>query len=259
MQVVCAELEAAKLQVSTLKAELVISHEAADSGRAASDSLAQHTKKSADSELSKAVQKVDAAEAEAHRLQGLLANTEADGKSEAAKLQVLLEKSQADVASAEQEVKRLEQQLAGTQAAAAQKEEELKKVHKAQLQSEVQVLCISLPLLYCACLPGAIHPTCAVAPALLYTLTSLATNPLLLGSPAAHTPLHPPALVPAMHRACEPRSALETPVHMLWCTAAHVHQHPFQDEQPLTCLSTELLGNPLILLAAACADMVQAM
>ncbi len=153
MQVVRAELEAAKLQVSTLKAELDMSHDAADSARAASDSLAQQMRTSADTELLKVVQKVDAAEAEAHRLQCLLANTEADGKSEVAKMQLFLEESQANVASAEQVVKRLEQQLAGSQTAAAQQQEELKKLHKAELKSEVQALCISVPLLYCACLP----------------------------------------------------------------------------------------------------------
>ncbi len=149
MQVVRAELEAAKLQVSTLKAELAMSHEAADSARAASDSVAQQLRTSADTELLKLIQKVAAAKAEAHRLQCLLANTEADGKSEIAKLQLLSEKFQASVASAEQDVNRLEQQLAGSHTAAAQQQEELKKLHKA----EVQALCISVPVPYCACLP----------------------------------------------------------------------------------------------------------
>ena len=153
VQVGRAELEAAKLQVSTLKAELAMSHEAADSARAASDSLAQQMRTSADTELLKLVQKVNAAEAEAHCLQCLLANTEADGKSEIAKLQLLLEKSQANVASAEQDVNRLEQQLAGSHTAAAQQQEELKKLHKAELKSEVQAACISVPVPYCACLP----------------------------------------------------------------------------------------------------------
>ena len=138
MQIVLAELEAAKLQVTTLKAQLITSHETADSARATSDSLAQQMKTSADTELSKAVQQVDAAEAEVQHLQCLLANTQADAQSEATNLQLLLEKSQADAASAQQEVSRLEQQLAGSQAAAAQLEEELKKVHQQELQAEVQ-------------------------------------------------------------------------------------------------------------------------
>jgi len=182
VQGVHAELEAAKLQMSTFKAQLIISHEAADSARAASDSLAQQMKKSADTELYRVVQQVDTAEAEVHHLQGLLANTQADAKSQVAKLQ-------ANAASAQQDVKRLEQQLAGSQTAAAQQEEELKKLHKAELQAEVQALCITLLLPYCACLP---RPTCSIAPALLYAPLSLATE-ALLGSPAAHTPLHPPA------------------------------------------------------------------
>jgi len=159
VQVVRAELEAAKLQVSTLKAQLVMSHEAADSARAASDSLTQQMRTSADTELLKVVQKVVTAEAEAHRLQCLLANTEADRKTEAGKVQVLLEKSQANVASAEQEVKRLGQQLAGSQAAAAPQQEELMKLHQTELKklnmakSEVHAACINLLLPYCACLP----------------------------------------------------------------------------------------------------------
>ena len=147
MQVVRAELEAAKLQVSTLKAELVMSCEAADSARAASDSLAQRMRTSADTELLKVVQKVETAETELDHLRGMLANTEADAKSEAAKLQVLLEKSQANVVSAEQGVKRLEQQLAGSQTAAAQQQEELKKLHQTELKSQVQAACISMPTL----------------------------------------------------------------------------------------------------------------
>ena len=149
MQVVLADLEAAKLHISTMKAQLITSHEAADSARAASDSLAQHMKKSGDTELSKVVQKVDAAEAEVHHLRGLLANSEADARSEAANLQLLLENSLANAASAEQGVKRLEQQLGGSQAAAAQQQEELKKLHKTELQAEVQALCITLLLPYC--------------------------------------------------------------------------------------------------------------
>ena len=147
VQVVHAELEAAKLEVSTLKGQLIMSHEATHSARAASDSLAQHMKTSADTELSKIVQQVDAAEAEVRRLQGLLADTEADARSNAAKPQLLLEKSQANAASAEQGVKRLEQQLAGSQAAAAQQQEELKKLHQTELNSQVQASCISLPTL----------------------------------------------------------------------------------------------------------------
>ncbi len=146
-------------------------------------------KTSADTELSKVLQKVDAAEAEVQHLQCRLANTEADARSEAANLQLLLANSLAKAASAEQGVKRLEQQLAGSRTAAAQQEEELKKLHKAELQAEVQALCITLLLPYCACLP---RPTCSIAPALLYAPLSLATE-ALLGSPAAHTPLHPPA------------------------------------------------------------------
>ena len=115
VQVVRADLEAAKLQISTLKAQLVMSHEAADSVRAASDSLAQQMKKSADTELSRVVHQVDTAKAKVRHLQGLLANTQADAKSEAAKLRLVLEKSQANAASAQQDVKRLEQQLAGSQ------------------------------------------------------------------------------------------------------------------------------------------------
>ena len=179
MQVVRADLEAAKLQISTLKAQLIMSHEAADSARAASDSLAQQMKKSADTELSRVVHQVDIAKAKVRHLQGLLANTQADAKSEAAKLRLVLEKSQANAASAQQDVKRLEQQLAGSQTAAAQQEEELKKLHKAELQAEVQALCITLLLPYCACLP---RPTCSIAPALLYAPLSLATEAL-----------HPPA------------------------------------------------------------------
>ena len=147
MQVIRAELEAAKLQVSTLRAQLVVSHEAADSGRAAYDSLAQQMKKSANAELSKVVRQVDAAKAEVHRLQSLLANTEADSNSEAANLQLLLEKSMAGAASAEQSVKRLEQQLAGSQTAAAQQQEELMKHHQTELKSQVQAVCVSLPTL----------------------------------------------------------------------------------------------------------------
>jgi len=170
VQVVHAELEAAKLQISTLKAQLIISHEAVDSARAASDSLAQQMKKSADTELSRVVQQVDTAEAEVHHLQDLLANTQADAKSQVAKLQ-------ANAASAQQDVKRLEQQLAGSQTAAAQQEEELKKLHKAELKSEVQALCISL-LHKCAGLqppppprqPPPVH-------LLLHTLLSLTTEP----------------------------------------------------------------------------------
>ncbi|KAL0032968.1 hypothetical protein WJX77_008873 [Trebouxia sp. C0004] len=137
-KVVHADMEEAKLQISTLKAQLVMSHEAADSARAASDSLAQQMQKSADTELSKIAQQVDAAEAEARHLQGLLANTEADAGSEAAKLQLLLEKSQASAASIEQDVNRLEQQLARSQTAAAQQQEELKKLHTAELQSQAR-------------------------------------------------------------------------------------------------------------------------
>ena len=167
MQVVRAELEAAKLQVSTLKAQLVVSHEAADSGRAASDSLAQQMKKSANAELSKVVRQVDAAKAEVHRLQSLLANTEADSNSEAANLQLLLEKSLAGAASAEQSVKRLEQQLAGSQTAAAQQQEELMKHHQTELKSQVQAVCVSLPtLLRCLASPSfpPPNPTCSIAP-----------------------------------------------------------------------------------------------
>ncbi len=152
VQIVLAELEAAKLQVTTLKAQLITSHEAADSARAASDSLAQ-MKTSLDTELSKAVQQLDAAKAEVQHLQCLLANTQADAQSKAANLQLLLENSQAKAASAEQEMNRLEQQLAGSQTAAAQQEEELKKVHQKELQAEVQAACITLLLPYCACLP----------------------------------------------------------------------------------------------------------
>ncbi len=181
MQVVHAELEAAKLQMSTLKAQLIISHEAADSARAASDSLAQQMKKSADTELYRVVQQVDTAEAEVHHLQGLLANTQADAKSQVAKLQ-------ANAASAQQDVKRLEQQLAGSQTAAAQQEEELKKLHKAELKSEVQALCVSLPTLLMRLPPNTppppSPPTCVIAPTLLHTQMFLATEPIVLGSPA---------------------------------------------------------------------------
>ena len=147
VQTVHAELEAAKLQVSTIKAELVISHKAADSARAASDSLAQRMRMSADTQLLNIVQKVDAAEAEAHRLHCMLANTEAHARSEAAKLQLSLEKSQANVASAQQDVHRLEQQLAGSQTAAEQQQEALKKLHQTELKSQVQAACINLPTL----------------------------------------------------------------------------------------------------------------
>jgi len=102
VQIVHVELEAAELQISTLKAQSDTSREEVDSGRAA-------------------------------------------------KLQVLLEKSQANVASAEQKVKRLEQQLAGSPADAALHQTELKKLNKAR--SEVQAACINLLLPYCACLP----------------------------------------------------------------------------------------------------------
>ena len=156
MQIVLAELEAAKLQVTTLKAQLITSHEAADSARAASDSLAQ-MKTSADTELSKAVQQVDAAKAEVQHLQCLLASTQADAQLEATNLQLLLEKSLANAASAEQEVSRLEQQLTGSQAAAAQQEEELKKVHQKELQAEVQASCSTLLLPCCACLSRPIN------------------------------------------------------------------------------------------------------
>ena len=172
MQGVHAELEAAKLQMSTFKAQLIISHEAVDSARAASDSLAQQMKKSADTDLYRVVQQVDTAEAEVHHLQDLLANTQADAKSQVAKLQ-------ANAASAQQDVMRLEQQLAGSQTAAAQQEEELKKLHKAELKSEVHTLCISL-LHKCAWLhppPPPPTPTCSFAPALLHILLSLATEP----------------------------------------------------------------------------------
>ena len=189
MQVVRADLEAAKLQISTLKAQLVMSHEAADSVRAASDSLAQQMKKSADTELSRVVHQVDIAKAKVRHLQGLLANTQADAKSEAAKLRLVLEKSQANAASAQQDVKRLEQQLAGSQTAAAQQEEELKKLHKAELKSEVQALCVSLPTLLLRLPPNpppnpTPPPTCVIAPTLLHTQMCLATEPIVLGSPA---------------------------------------------------------------------------
>jgi len=188
VQVVHADLEAAKLQISTLKAQLIMSHEAADSARAASDSLAQQMKKSADTELSRVVHQVDTAKAKVRHLQGLLANTQADAKSEAAKLRLVLEKSQANAASAQQDVKRLEQQLAGSQTAAAQQEEELKKLHKAELKSEVQALCVSLPTLLMRLPPNTppppSPPTCVIAPTLLHTQMCLATEPIVLGSPA---------------------------------------------------------------------------
>jgi len=147
VQIVRAELKAAKLKIASLKAQLIMSHEAADSARAASDSLAQQMRTSADTELSQVVQKVHAAEAEVQHLQCLLANTQADAKSEAAKLQLLLEESLASAATAQQDVKRLEQQLAGSQATAAQQQGELKKLHHSELKSQVQVLCVSLPTL----------------------------------------------------------------------------------------------------------------
>ncbi len=159
MQVARAELEAAKRQVSTLKAALVMSHKAADSARAASDSLAQQMRTSADTELSKVVQKIDAAEAEVQLLRCRLANTQAGAQSEAAKFLLLLDKSRANAASSEQGVKRLEQQLAGSQAAAAPQQEELRKLHQTEIKklnmakSEVQAACINLPLPCCACLP----------------------------------------------------------------------------------------------------------
>ena len=62
-------------------------------------------------------------------------------------MQVVRAEMAANVASAEQEVKRLEQQLAGSQAAAAQQLEELKKLHQRELKSQVQAACISLPTL----------------------------------------------------------------------------------------------------------------
>ena len=97
------------------------------------------------------------AELEAAELQISTVNAQLDTSREevdsgrAAKLQVLLEKSQANVASAEQKVKRLEQQLAGSPAAAALHHTELKKLNKAK--SEVQAACINLLLPCCACLP----------------------------------------------------------------------------------------------------------
>ncbi len=94
VQVVYAKLEAAKLKISTMKAQLITSHEAADSARAAADSLAEQMRTSANTDLSKV--------------------------TEAAKLLLLLENSQANVVSTEQQVKRFEQQLAGSQTAAAQ-------------------------------------------------------------------------------------------------------------------------------------------
>ncbi len=130
------ELEAAKLQVSTLKAQLIASHEAADSARAASDSLTQQMKTSAETELSKVLQKVNAAEAEVQHLQCRLANTQAGAQSEAAKLLLVLDKSR------------------------AKQEEEFKKVHQKELQAEVQRPC-------CACLPRPIKLqlfNCSVQP-----------------------------------------------------------------------------------------------
>ncbi|DBB01743.1 TPA: hypothetical protein ACH3X1_000366 [Trebouxia sp. C0004] len=134
-KVVLAELEVAKLQISPPKAQLFMSHEAADSARTDSDSLAQQVKKSADTELLKVVRMVDTGETELGHLPGLLANTQAHAKSEAANLQ-LLEKSQFNAASAQQDVNRHEQQLTGSQTAAAQQQEELKKLPKAELKSE---------------------------------------------------------------------------------------------------------------------------
>ena len=147
VQVVCAELEAAKLQISTLNIQLIMSDEAVDSAKAASDSLAQQMKTSADTELSKAVQQVDAAKAEVQHLQCRLANTQAGAQTDAAKLLLLLDKSRANAASSEQDVKKLEQQLARSQTAAAQQQERLKKVHQTELKSQVQALCASLPTL----------------------------------------------------------------------------------------------------------------
>ena len=147
MQVVHAELEAAKLKITSLKAQLITSHEAADSARVASDSLAQQMRTSADTELYKVVQKVDIAEAEVQHLQCRLANTEADAQSETAKLQLLLEETLASATTAQQDVKRLERQLAGSQNAAAQQQESLKQLHHSELKSQVQALCVSLPIL----------------------------------------------------------------------------------------------------------------
>jgi len=107
----------------------------------------------------------------------------------------------ANVASAEQEVKRLEQQLAGSQAAAAQQLEEIKKVHQRELKSQVQAACISLPTLLMpppppnlpAPPPPTSSPQTSPSPksppvelllALLHTLMSLAIEPIVLGSPA---------------------------------------------------------------------------
>jgi len=177
VQVVLADLEAAKLQVSTLKAQLITSHEAADSARAASDSLAQRMRTSADTELSKVVQKVDAAEAEVQHLQCRLANTQAGAQSEAAKLLLLLDKSRANAASSEQSVKRLEQQLAGSQTAAAQQQEGLKEVHQTELKSQVQASCVSLPTLLMRLPPP--QPPSPPPPHL-----SLVIEPIVLGSPA---------------------------------------------------------------------------
>ena len=147
LQVVCAELEAAKLQISTLNTQLIMSDEAVDSAKAASDSLAQQMKTLADTELSKAVQQVDAAKAEVQHLQCRLANTQAGAQTDVAKLLLLLDKSRAKAASSEQGVKKLEQQLARSQTAAAQQQERLKKVHQTELKSQVQALCASLPTL----------------------------------------------------------------------------------------------------------------
>ena len=195
VQTVHAELESAKLQVSTLKAELVISHKAADSARAASDSLAQQMRMSADTELLNIVQKVDAAEAEAHRLHCMLASTEAHARSEAAKLQLSLEKSQANVASAQQDVHRLEQQLAGSQTAAAQQQEELKKLHQTELKLQVQAACISLLL------PTAYSPS---APA------SASPLPTCHPPPPPQLPPHPPKAPPPL-RSNIPPPPMQTP------------------------------------------------
>ena len=188
MQVVRADLEAAKLQISTLKAQLVMSHEAADSVRAASDSLAQQMKKSADTELSRVVHQVDIAKAKVRHLQGLLANTQADAKSEAAKLRLVLEKSQANAASAQQDVKRLEQQLAGSQTCCTAGRRAQK---AAQGRAQVRGTGFMRQSAYSPNAPASQHsppppspPTCVIAPTLLHTQMFLATEPIVLGSPA---------------------------------------------------------------------------